>query len=362
MNERNENSLTTASVKYLYDGMVVQDDIYDADERLLVKSGNVLTAVQLERIKNLNSGRDTIYVTSRTRKAMMSKRPNIDIDSRLEVEKATGYTEAKDETFELLDKITNEKVLQQEALQSLSDDLSNRLEQTSPATIMSLINAPAPADEYLQRHSMNVSLLNGLFGKWTELRKSDIDLLVLIGLLHDCGKTLLPSMVLNAPRKLTLTEFEVVKMHAVYSFDLLAEFPESVRRAARLHHERLNGTGYPDRLYSDDIPLEARITAVSDIYDAMVSQRSYREPQSPFAVLKHLTDLSGAELDDKIVRIFVDKLPKELINKPVTMSDGTIGIIREFDPEDILYPMVEVSGRVIRSNENLHCVSMYCDE
>jgi len=276
-----------------------------------------------------------------------------------EIEETSGYGTVKNETFELLEEISQKKVVRQESLRSVSADLSKRLEVTLPSTILSLINALAPVDEYLQRHCVNVGLLNGLIGTWLGLGKQEIDNLVLIGLLHDCGKALIPSRVLMAPRKLTAIEFEVIKMHPVNSYDLLTDFPEPLRRSARSHHEKVSGTGYPDGLGCDDIPMGGRITAISDIYDSMVSRRAYKGPISPFRILGILNGMKHTDLDAELVETFIAYMPLELYGKPVMMSDGTIGFVRSFDPDDPEHPMIEVNGRVIQSSDKLYCVSMH---
>ena len=365
MNEEsfNPNNLVAVSIELLYAGMDVQEDVYDADAgRLLIRRGAVLNAEAIERIKSINSGRGTIHVSGNTYRNLMDKRPQVKAENRLVMEQETGYKAVKEETLDLLNKISHEKAVEQEALNIVSTELSQRLEVTSPNVILSLINALAPVDEYLQRHCVDVGMLNGLIGRWLNLPKADIDRLVLIGLLHDCGKALIPSQVLNAPRKLTLTEFEVIKMHTVYGYELLTEFPESVRSAARGHHEKVGGKGYPDRLSPESIPLESRITAVSDIYDAMVSQRAYKKPRSPFSIMAVLAELSDSDLDSGLVRLFNRNMPQELMNKQVKMSDGTIGIVREIVPDDIEYPMIEVDSRILKSGSNWYCTSMYMDD
>jgi len=359
----NESVLMPASIRMLYDGMLVQDDVYDADsDRLLVRAGNTLNADQIERIHRLNNGRDTIYVTGRTHKIMVSKRPDIDIDSRVEVEENTGYVEFTNTTSKMLESITDKKDINKDALNSAATDISERVVSTPPDVVMSLINSMAPVDEYLQRHSVNVGMMNGLIGQWMGLDREQIDKLSLIGLLHDCGNTFMPPSVLTAPRKLTVVEFEVIKMHTVHTNELLASFPEDVRLAASSHHERVDGSGYPKSLFGGNIPLEARITAVSDMYDAMVSKRPYRLPHSPFHVLATLIGLCPARLDSDVVNVLKENMPKELINKTATMSDGTIGIIREIDPDDIEFPKVELSKRVVKTSTALYCVSMYTDD
>jgi len=359
--DRNDRSnLSAVSIDLLFDGMEIEEDIYDfTGETMLVAHGITLTSDLIEKIKKLNKGREVIHVTGKTYRFLIEKSPPPTPNVRQELEEATGYAVAKDAAQELLGEIQAKQVVEQESAHAVSSDLANQLEELSPATVMSLINALAPIDEYLQRHCINVSLLNGLFGRWLGLPKPEVDKLVLMGLVHDCGKALIPPQVLNAPRKLTLAEFEVIKMHVVFSYELLTKFPDSVRLAARHHHEKISGEGYPDKLVGESIPLEARITAISDIYDAMVSQRIYKKPNSPFSIMAMLERLKETDLDTRLVDLFNEKMPYELLNKLVLMSDGSIGVVRAFDQNDIEYPVIEIDGRALKSGKTWHCVSMY---
>jgi len=358
-----DSNLIAASIDLLFEGLEVLEDIYDAEgSRLLVKRGVILSAERLGSLRNLNSGSSRIYVTGNTYKLLIEKSPRTSVNSRREMEAESGYAQIKDNTFALLDEIAHTKTVKQDVLMSVSTELSDRLEVNSPSLILSLINALAPVDEYLQRHCVNVGLLNGLQGQWLGLKKKDVDELVLIGLLHDCGKALIPPKVLNVPRKLTLVEYEVIKMHAVYSYELLGEFHETVRHAARCHHEKVNGDGYPDGLPPGKIGLEARITAISDIYDAMVSQRAYKRPRSPFNILSVISKLKDSELDARLVDVFIRYMPQELLDKQVMMSNGSVGSVHEIDPEEIEYPMIKMNGSVIKSDSHLYCLGMYNDD
>ena len=360
----NENLLTAISLDLLYDGMIVQDDIYDSTrERKLINNGSTLDEYQIERIRRLNSGSGTIYVTGRTKKAMETKRPNnVDIEVRREVEDSTGYTETKNVTQKYLEEIAVEKKVDMESLEVVAHELKKQLEEIPQDVVVFLINAMAPVDEYLQRHSVNVSMLNGLIARWMGMASADVDRLVLIGLLHDTGKIMIPPKVLNAPRKLTLLEYEIIKKHVDHTYELLNDFSDDIRMAACSHHERLDGLGYNNKLRGSEILLEARITSISDTYDAIVAQRAYQGAQSPFKALSILDKLSNTQLDGDIIRLFIENITKDLIGKPVMMSDGTIGIIREPDYDDIEYPRVELSGRILKTDENLYCTSMYNDE
>ena len=217
----NENALIAVSIDLLYEGMSVKDDIFDSTrDRMLVSRGSTLDERRIEQIRRMNSGKDTIYVTGRTHKYIILQRPDVEIESRHEVEESTGYAKTKEDTFELLEEMAGNKTINMESMHVVSDDLSKQLESTPQPVIISLINAMAPVDEYLQRHCINVSLLNGLIGRWMGLPEADINNLILIGLLHDCGKTLIPTQVLNRPRKLTVVEYEVIKtmlyLHMIY--------------------------------------------------------------------------------------------------------------------------------------------------
>ena len=360
MNEPNSN-LMAISVSSLSPGTFAKGDIYAFDSTLLlVERGTFLDDEKLERLKNLNSKKDLIYITTydNPSKSHLKKRIDLIDTRRQEHEKKTGYATLVNETVELFAGISSDKTVEHEAIKDMSHDLSSRIETTSPATILSLINALAPVDEYLQRHCVNTSLLNGLIGKWLGLTKNAIDRLVLIGLLHDCGKALMPPSILSANRRLTGAEFEVIKMHTVRSYELLSAFPEAIRRAARNHHEKVNGTGYPDRLSLKDIPIESRITSLSDIYDAMVSRRSYKEPRSPFSIMALLAKLKGEELDSKLVDLFIKHMPSELIGKQVMLSDGRIGVVSSCDLNNIEYPVVNIDGQEVDTDQELYCTYM----
>jgi HD-GYP domain-containing protein (c-di-GMP phosphodiesterase class II) len=355
--------LVPVSMDFLYDGMVTPHDIYNSDASILLLSqGNFLRMSQIEAIRSINNGLDTIRVTLETKKLLLEHNLSCKLIDKEVLEKETGYDGIKDETAGILNEITQNQTLATDKLNAVSENLSWRLEVVSPDKLADLINALAPVGEYLQRHCVNVSLLNGLIAKWIGLPKHHVDLLVLTGFAHDCGKASIPAAILNAPRRLSVAEFDIIRSHPFYGYDMLAGFPEPVRAGTLGHHEKFNGKGYPVGLSSRDIPLEARITAVSDIYDAMVSSRTYKGPRSPFHVFAHLKNLRITELDPQIVDIFLKHMPAELLNKPVVLSDGEIGAIHEIDYDDLEYPVVRTGNKVIKTNEKLCCESMYFEE
>jgi HD-GYP domain-containing protein (c-di-GMP phosphodiesterase class II) len=135
-------------------------------------------------------------------------------------------------------------------------------------------------------------------------------------LLHDIGKMGIPDRILLKPGPLDDDEWKIMRTHPHLAHDLL--FPITYLRPALdiplRHHERFNGSGYPDRLTGEQIPLAARIFAIVDVWDALTSDRPYRKAWSPKKVLAYIKDQTGIQFDPQIVEIFFDLIKGELIS------------------------------------------------
>jgi HD-GYP domain-containing protein (c-di-GMP phosphodiesterase class II) len=115
-------------------------------------------------------------------------------------------------------------------------------------------------------------------------------------------------------------------------------------------------------MVGDNIPLMARMTAVCDIYDAMVSRRSYKNPSSPFKVLSVISELRESDLDSMLVDIFISNMLDEMYGKQVVLTDGRVGTVLSIDPIMPEYPVIEVDGDIIHTNISLSCLSLYYDD
>jgi len=125
--------------------------------------------------------------------------------------------------------------------------------------------------------------------------------------LHDCGKIGIPEAILNGNHRLSDEEFEHIKQHSEWGADVAekARISQTACNIIRYHHERVDGKGYPDGLAGDSIPLEARIVAVADVYDALVTDRPYRQGYPHAVVVDMLRDMRGSALDTAIVDVFL---------------------------------------------------------
>jgi putative two-component system response regulator len=126
-------------------------------------------------------------------------------------------------------------------------------------------------------------------------------------MIHDVGKAQVPDAILKKPGPLTAVERSEIEKHTLWADALLAESEEfaAARQVARSHHERWDGTGYPDGLAGEEIPLAARIVAVADVYDALISERPYKHAWQPEEAIAEIVRLRGTHLDAQVVDAFV---------------------------------------------------------
>lgn len=165
-------------------------------------------------------------------------------------------------------------------------------------------------DSYTRGHSDRVAAYSVLIGKYLGLPKSQLDLLRVGGLFHDIGKSAIPDNILNKKDKLTDDEYYKIKAHSSIGADILFDsiIFKNLIPIALHHHERYDGNGYPSRLAGEAIPFLARITSVSDTFDAMTSNRSYRDSLPLEVVISEIEKCKGTQLDPKIADVFLDIL------------------------------------------------------
>lgn len=174
-------------------------------------------------------------------------------------------------------------------------------------------------DAYTEEHSNRVSMYSVLIGKKLHLNDEELSCLKVGGLLHDIGKNKISNEILNKPNKLTDEEFIQMKSHSYLGESILESDKdyEKVLPIVKYHHEKFNGNGYPYNLKGEEIPYLARITAIADTFDAMTSNRVYRNSLPMETVIEEFRKNKGIQFDPGLVDIFLDILTNnpEEINK-----------------------------------------------
>jgi len=200
-------------------------------------------------------------------------------------------------------------------------------------------------DEYTFQHSVSVAALSVAFGRVLDLPRDEIKALSLGGLLHDIGKAKVPGSILNKPGKLDDAEFGIMKNHVVHTAELLKDvkgISEITFNAAAQHHERYDGSGYPEKLKGDRISLHGQVIAIVDVYDALTSIRVYHKGVPPNEALKRLFEWSGAHFNPRLVQAFIKGVGIYPAGSLVRMDSDKLGIVREVVPDKLLQPVVQI--------------------
>ena len=212
----------------------------------------------------------------------------------------------------LYDDITREN---NEYVQILNDK-NEQIQEMTMQTIAAIANTLDAKDAYTEGHAERVSGYCEQIARKIGMSEEDVRNIRLVALFHDIGKIGVPDSVLNKPGRLTDEEFDQMKQHTVVGSEIIKDLSmiPGVIIGARYHHERYDGTGYPEKLKGEEIPYIARIIAVADAYDAMTSNRVYRKHLTKEKVLSELEKGAGTQFDPDIVSTMIDLVRTDTIN------------------------------------------------
>jgi HD-GYP domain-containing protein (c-di-GMP phosphodiesterase class II) len=194
--------------------------------------------------------------------------------------------------------------------------------------VFEIIDSIKAKDKYTYRHSVGVSVLSALIGKWLGWESTEISILTLAGLLHDVGMLNISEELLHKPESLTEEEYEEIKRHTVYGYEMLKETPGLNPRVALValqHHERVQGTGYPLGLKQKQMDPLSRIVAVADTFHAMTSMRPYQSARVFHDAVEEIRNSAYLGLDPEAVHVLLKHLFTHLIGRRVMLSDGRWG-------------------------------------
>jgi len=331
------------SVQDCQPGMAIAEDIYNEYGAIVVTEGTVLDEYILSKVRDLGLVKIKIYEDNE----------DMIVAGGTELFRAQ-YNENLTSVKNLLHDISTGKEVDSNKVSLVTNSLLSRINENRDIVIC--INEMRTTDEYLYTHSINVSLLSMLIGKWLRYDYKKVKALVTAGFLHDIGKGRIPSEILNKPGALTNEEFEEIKKHPAYGFQIAEKIPEiseDILKAILMHHEREDGSGYPLGLKSEQIHDFAKIVAVADVYDAMTSNRVYRNMICPFDVIETMERDNFGTLDHRVVNVFLKNIASYYMGDFVKLSNGEIGEIVYINPFNVAKPIIRAANTYIDlSNEN----------
>ncbi len=325
--------------KLIRPGIELAKPIYDAHGRILLQKNMQLTDSMVDRLKN--SGITYVFTRDEDTEDIMVHPP---IPDQQRVEAIQKIKETF-QTLQFEDLKKNNYLLDKAALKldQLVKEIAKELSENDE--VIHYLSDLLIIDDYVYTHSLNVSMYTLALAQELNLKNKDMEQLGLGAVLHDIGKIVIPEEVLNKPGKLTNMEFKIVQAHTEYGFDLLRKahtIPLLVAHCAYQHHERLDGTGYPRGIKNDDIHPFARIIGVADVFDAVTSNRTYRDAMLPHEGLEILYGGAGTQFDIHLVEAFKKTVALYPNGLTVYLSDGREGVVARQNSQLFDRPVVRV--------------------
>jgi len=327
------------SIDVLKEGMVLARTIWNEAGHPLLKKDVVINERIIQRLQQLNT--HYLYIDDK-------------ISEGIEVEE-TVPTVVRNKTISIiknsfqsidgLSPVNASYVLDQQskAILSIVDELLSVVSGNDE--ILTILTDAYLFDEYLYQHSFQVTLYSIAIAKELGYSAEDLRIIGIGALLHDIGKLMVPKEILTKPGRLTFDEFETMKQHTRYGFDLLRNLHTIsliVAHCAFQHHERIDGSGYPRGLVDFEIHPFAKIIGVADVFDAVTTSRVYREKMLPSQGLAIVEAGSGTIYDARVV----NALKKSVVHYPngviLKLSDGRRGIVSRQNTLDPAMPLIRI--------------------
>ncbi|MBM7647262.1 HD-GYP domain-containing protein (c-di-GMP phosphodiesterase class II) [Bacillus ectoiniformans] len=336
------------AVASLEEDVKLAKPVYNDNGQILISSGIPLTNLMIKRLNQL--GISFVYIEDENTEDIII-RPAITESTRRE---AMGLMK---QTFEfvhtdqtLTKRFSFDKVEKQ--FRSVIRDVIDQVNGHKEA--VSMLSEVCAHDNYILNHSLNVTIYAlALSMKMKNITKKQLEEIGLGAMLHDVGKLLIPLDILMKPSRLTNEEYAIIKKHTEYGFELLRRehsIPLTAAHCAFQHHERLNGKGYPRGLIGNEIHLYGKIIGIADVYDAVTSNRVYRQAMLPHEGLEILYAGSGTEFDSEMIEAFRKAIVIYPNGLSVHLHDGRRGVVLRQNPAVSDRPVLLIL------EENLHKV------
>lgn len=354
------------------ENMVVADDVYTTDDKLVIPEGTVLTEEIIKSLREYGIFAIRIKVDEEDGSIPLEDdseeeetKEIVETPKRRTQEEQQNYLRQIKESKEFeefhsafidsvdnLKSLFNKVVMHNEEIDSkaILEDVENVVDKgRNGIHILDMLQCMRGYDDVTYVHSVNVAMLSNMIGRtvYPDISKEELDILTLSGLLHDIGKMMVPDNIIQKNGRLTLPEYNVVKTHVLFGNNILKglkNLDPRVAEVAMRHHERCDGTGYPGGYRREQIEPFARIVAIADTYDAMTSDRVYRAALCPFDVI-HMFEREGiVKFDVEFLLPFLEKAVQAYLNTEVKLSTNEVGKVIMINHNEYSKPVVQVGN------------------
>ena len=322
------------SLENCEEGMTIGKNIYGKNAILLLRYGTKVKPAHLQTLKRL--GYPGIYIEDELSLG-------IDIEPTVNEVTRNNASKAVQDLFtsKFNGTITHDAVIKE--IEGILGDIVAQITQGSDAAAN--LAALKIFDSYTYQHCVDVGVLSIILGREIGMTKSSLIELGKAAFFHDLGKMFILKSILNKPARLTPEEFDEIKTHPVLGHDtLLGDLRQSQRIAegALYHHERYDGSGYPNGIAGDKIPLFAKIIAVADVYDAITTERAYKRALIANEAYEFVMANSGTHFCPEVVKVFVRKIPPFTVGTGVILSTNALAVVVQNKPNFMTRPLVKL--------------------
>ncbi len=311
-------------------GMIVGEDVY-CNGNLLLSKGMVIKSGYISKMTSRGVSKITVF-------ADKSYYDDILLNP---VEKF--YVETYEAFAKILDKLKSQNKIDIPEIFPIVESILGAIFSSQNA-ILSITGLRGEGN-YIYSHSLDVCIYSLIAAKVMNLSYEETVILGIGALLHDIGKVKISTDILNKQGKLNEAEFNEVKKHSEYGYDILIRCPQinyDVIKIVMQHHERCDGSGYPKQLKNDEILLLSKIVAIADIYDALTSDRVYKKKILPHEAAEYLLSISNTLVDSQIANIFIKNIAIYPKGCQVLLNTNEVAIILDSNIKMPLRPILKI--------------------
>jgi len=337
-------------VSDLKNGMVLGENIHDETGNILLAKGIELRSAYIRKIESLKVHQVLITEVSKGSVVLKEVETHSDtdwVDKDMIVEETRN--EAKTIIKQCMDNILDHSLAQADKIILIVNQIIDEILNSEDITF-NLANLKS-VDDYTFEHSVNVCVLSVITGIGIGLNKVKLVELGIGAILHDIGKMLIPQDILNKPGLLTDQEFDVVKNHTVYGYEVLSKIKDISVESAKValnHHERFDGNGYPQTLGNSEIHIYSRIVAIADVFDALTSDRVYSKKISPFKAVEYIISMVGAHFDREIISKFVKLVGYYYRGQLLRLNTGEVArVVKRHQSRPVVRVMLDAKGKKV---------------
>ncbi len=217
------------------------------------------------------------------------------------------------------------------------------------SNLFDMLHSLRSYDDATYIHCVSVAMICNIMGQWLRMSEEDINTLTQAGLLHDIGKLLIPNEIITKPTDLTSDEYEIVQTHPAQGYMILTDLnlSDHVKNAALMHHERCDGTGYPNHLKGPQIDFYAKCVSIADVYDAMTSARVYRDPLCPFIAIETFESEGLQKYDTSAIMTFMQNIVNTYLLYKVKLNNGLVGEIIFINRDHLSRPTIKIGNEYL---------------